>query len=364
MARILFVTKDVVGFNVYHPLYRVFTAREHEVMVIAEGLSLQKWLDAGIPVYGGGNESAQFGAMLQRYDIDTQSAMDEIHPDVVMVELASPIHLGASFGLEANKRRIPLGFIEDLWMVHRRSQAVPDFICTLDEIAAQHVLDCPWYKGRMPKVHITDNPAMDALANVERDSRTHAFLREGGFRRSVVVLGQGKGTTPLLEGLVDALEAVGDYALIPRFHPKVVRKPENADMVAHWRKLLSGCKNGYVLSTPASVNTRSLMRSVDHVVSIHSNGLREAVFLGALPVSWISDIGRERMAEELGGLARYPLVDQGLCIEVSSPEEYLEKVPVRWTSAWSDFHSRRVAVVSKPDGKIAERVSDVIEQYL
>jgi hypothetical protein len=39
------VTKDLAEFNNFHPMTQKLVDREHNVLIIAEGLSLPKWHD-------------------------------------------------------------------------------------------------------------------------------------------------------------------------------------------------------------------------------------------------------------------------------------------------------------------------------
>lgn len=197
----------------------------------------------------------------------------------------------------------------------------------------------------------------------------------GGYargKRIVVALGQDESTTPMLEGLVEALERAGNYILIPRFHPKWMTDPSKAEHCQRWHSILDRAKNGTVIWLN-SENTQEVMSLAHHVVSIYSTGLVEAAILGTVPVVWSSPLGREKMAESLGGLTRFPLVETGAAIEVSSPEEYLERVPKYYGYGVAEHgHSNdpyveqvRLSQARVPsDGKNTERVVQAICELL
>lgn len=378
MNKVLIVTKDLAEFNNYS---RVADILVH-VFIVAEGLSLERWHQKRWPIslfqpfiVGLPHEKLHEKSTLIRSDISPLNTIDMLRPDLIMTGLASPINLGEQFGIAANSRGIPLGYIEDLWGVHTRSTAKPDFICTLDAYG-QSLIE-KYYCGKTQSF-ATGAPADDVLLSVEPHHEVEAVVKKTPY--TVLVAGQDHATTPLLAGLIPALEEIGNYTLIPRFHPKwlavteeTIAKetdPEKKKIAEgifaacnQWHAMLDSVKNGTVWWAPSHITTHQIMKSVPIVASIYSNALREAGILGAIPVSWTSNIGRDMMRKHLGGLEQYPLVQYGAVIEVETPEEFLYRVPRPGTSEYQatrDIINRRLQC----DGKNTERVVQVIEQYL
>lgn len=327
---------------------------------------------AASPAYFGGTHEP---GTLMRRDIDALRISEAMRPDLIMTELASPINLGESFGLAANTLGIPLGYIEDLWGVHTRSKAKPTFVCTPDEYGISLINK---YYGDGVAVFATGAPADDALLGVTPHPDVETVVKKTPY--TILVAGQDHSTTPLLAGLLPALEEIGNYTIIPRFHPKWLavteatiaaeadpEKKRTAEGILaacnQWREMLGAVKNGTVWWAPKEITTHQIMKSVPYVVSIYSNVLREAGILGAVPVSWTSDVGRDMMRKHMGGLEQYPLVRFGAVLEVETSEQWLRKVPHPKTP---EYRATRAVInlAVKPDGKNTERVVEVIERYL
>jgi len=357
-VRVLIVTKDIgSGFNAHYPVAELFRARNHKVTVVAEGGSMDFWTKAGYEIYGGMPEQGQFDPNTKiRFDIDPAKVLDEIKPNVVITELADPIHLGESFGIEANKRDISLVFIEDLWGVHKRSKAVPNLVCTVDTIGDKKVKEYYQQGIRIEDVYvaITGNPAMDSVLNEKPHPELQKIVNDG--KRLHVLFGQDDSTTPTLKGLVDALGK--DDVFIARFHPKWLSDPSKSEHVNQWHALLKEAKEKgiEVAEQPKGVNARQLMMAAYSSVSMWSTTLTEAALL-SLSVCWMSPVCKERMKAGLG-FERYPLVDIGCVAEVSSPEEYLRVLEDRNTFI---ENCRREL---KPDSKNAERVAEAIKDLI
>src|SRR3989344_4237071 len=262
--RVLVVTKDIGEFNVYHPVVGMLRAAGIDCAVIAEGLSRQKWSDASYMIVSGEAFS----------ELDIHDLFRNHKPDLVLTGLGAPINLGEKFGLAANRLGIKLGFVHDLWGVHKRSSAIPQFICVTDDYDVELVRDHLAYVDKYPTIHLTGSPAMDALSGVSADVTTDKMLAHAHHAPSVLVLGQDESTTPMLEGLISALDAGEEgYVLVPRLRPKFMDRTE---LCNRWLSLLYTAKRGHVLFVPRSVHTRQIMKSVKFTVSVYSTGLIEA----------------------------------------------------------------------------------------
>lgn len=364
MALIVVVTKDIAEFMIYQPVVARLRAAGHEVSIAAEGLSLQKWLEAGEQVINGAPDPDKVDSQtLYRFDMNPGKILFSILPDMVLTGLSAPTNnLGEQFGLAASGMGITLGYVTDVWGAESRSRAVPDFICTLDSFGRKRIEVWGPYQARMPHIHVTGSPAMDGLRAVKDKGAEMGIcdMIQGRGVFTCLLAGQDESTTPVIEGLIQALNMVdnGNYVLIPRLHPKFMKQDE---FCTPWFKALTKAK-GEVLWVGPRVTTQELIGEVDVVVSVYSNALIEAAALGSVPVSWVSDIGRQKMRENLGGLERFPLVSLACCIEVGSPEEFLLRACADSREATDVL--KRCGEVFPCDGKNTERVVAAIESEL
>lgn len=354
--KIVVVTKDIAEFQIYQPVVALLRERGHTVVVVAEGLSLDKWIDVGELVYkGSGVQEGVDSQTLCRSDIDADEVLKELKPDLVLTGLGAPINLGQTFGLAANALGITLGYVIDVWGAESRSSAVPNFICTLDGFGKAMIACNKSYCGRTIHVHTTGSPAMDRLAKVQEPDLP-IFNSVIGEWTIVLFVGQDESTIPALGGLVKALNETGEpYLLIPRFHPKFANRLE----LRMLRNEILASANGYVLQAPAKISTQELMKVAGYTVSIYSNALIEAAALGSLPVSWISDIGREKMAQALGGLTRFPLVDMKCAVEVETQTDF-QQLLLALDPYDYEAKIRHCQSVYKCDGENTERVVQAI----
>ena len=364
--KVLVVTKDKMEFNLYQPVVDILEQRGIEVVVVAEGLSMDLWLKAGYEIYGGLPKEGDFDQKIKtRTDIDPRAVLHQLKPDVVMTGLADPIHLGESFGLMANQKEIPLGFVEDLWGVHQRSKALPDFVCTLDSYGDRVIVEDEVYGRYLPYVYVTGSPAMDTLKSVKPVPEIEAIVKSSGAKRVIIIGGQGEVTTPMIRGIVELLsvETFERCLVIPRFHPKWMNDPSKASFKDEWVQLLSRIKEPHqVLWTEPSVNTHSLVLSATEVVSVYSNLLIEAIVLGRIAVSWNSEIGKKKMKASLGA-EEFPLCQLGAVKEVWGVTDYLDRVPTPGTNEYNRLVTTNQEVVLS-DGQNSVRVADAIREYI
>ncbi|MDO8590904.1 MAG: hypothetical protein Q7R65_02910 [bacterium] len=359
---ILIVTKDVAEYLIYSVLASALRSRGHKVTVVAEGLSLDKWLGEGEEIFFGRPKEAFCNQKTRfRNNLSPSKILKMIRPDLVLTGLGAPINLGEKFGIVANIQSIKLGYITDVWGVETRSQAMPNFICTLDTVGEKLIKSHKWYRFCPPRVYVTGSPAMDRLTSVKPDEYVSTVAAR--YDLSVLLVGQDESTTPVIEGLLEALgklTAAGKRPLlIPRLHPKFLARE---DLQRIWLVALTKAPCdvlwfGNMFGFVPIVSTTQLMCSADITVSTYSNALIEAAALGSTSVSWVSDVGREKMRGALGGLERFPLVDYGCAVEVSTANEF-----IAITSEQRDMVCARCKEVFPNDGKNIERVVAAIEK--
>ncbi len=368
MAKILIVTKDVMEFNLYCPVVKLLKNFDHEVIIIAEGVSIQMWKNEGHEIYGGLPKDGDFDPNTKiRTDIDPEETLKKLKPDIVMNGLAIPINLGEKFGLTANYLKIKVGFVEDLWGVHCHSQATPTFICTPDEYGRDMIHS--YYRPYIPHVHVTGSPAIDSLLQLQPDPVTEKIIRASGAKRVILIGGQDESTTPMLEGLIEVLKQISasksryHCLIIPRFHPKWTSDPSKKPYLDKWNELLSQIHEPHkVLRTDPLVNTRRLILSCTEIVSIYSNILVEAVALNRLSVSWNSKIGQNKMKASLN-VETFPLCRLGTIKEIWEASNYINTVPL-FKSGYYKYLVSEAKKVVRSDGKNTQRVVKTIMKYL
>lgn len=376
--KVLIVTKDVMEFKLYHSVAEMLKKQSVDIIVVAEGLSMDMWIKAGWEIYQGLPKEGNFDLNTKiRSDIDVSDTIIRCRPDVVLTGLGAPIHLGEEFGFGANRLSTTLGFVEDLWFSHRRSSAFPNFICTPDGYGRQAIEAWPRYTGQMPRVFVTGSSAMDTLQDVKPFvplaniiEKERACGRE--FTRVILVGGQSEPTTPMLQGLKEASLIAASHGerwlIIPRFHPKWMADATKAAFKSEWERIVFEMEEYHrVLWVPLSVDTRTLVPLATEVVSIFSNLLIEAVGLGTLAVSWTSEVGRQKMAESFGGASKFPLAELGACLEVSSAQEFLNLPHPRYYGSEEEttpFFTEKAKRILGLDGKATQRVVDAVLEYL
>lgn len=230
--------------------------------------------------------------------------------------------------------------IEDIWGAHRRLDAIPDVICTLDSIGFDKIRSNFIYKKT--DVYITGSPAFDSLSYyyspspdlIERAGELE-FNKENirnklglSFVGSRVMLfaapGFSQDTLEILSALEKIFKSV-EINIIPRLHPKLKDlDPKGWDKC---EKIISEGGNNIILRPLADMN--DLIFSSDYVISTYFTALLIAAYLESIPISFVSPGIKENMMREIG-YERYPLIDIRCAYEVESATdiiEILKKVP-------------------------------------
>ncbi len=337
--KILIVTKDLGEYNTLSPIARQLEQSGQVVSVVAEELSHVKWFKEGRWL---NDENA----------VSPEALLKSFNPQAVICGLGSPINLGEKYGLASNNMGIPLVHVHDIWGVHCRSTAIPDLVLAPDPFAEKLVKEYAPYAGKPPKVVVTGFPAMDNLKEVGENI---TVAKKIGQSTAILVLGQDESTTPMLHGMAEAVKRLDDVVIIPRLHPKI------KEGRAEWLEILASMEAD-VLWVHSNVPTRQLMFYSHITVSIYSTGLVEAAMLGSVPASWTSEIGRQMMSKNLGGIERFPLVNYECAYEVSEPEGFL-RIISEYPSEYGKWQ-KAVKHHLPNDGKAAERCANTILEFI
>ena len=218
MARIVLVTKDKGAFGAVGPLAVCIREHgKHESIVVAEGLSVFQWKDAGFDLYFEGAKDFR----VEPFECDPRAILKEISPTAVVVGTSSPMNLEDGFAVAANALEIPLIFAEDFWGAHNRHFTEPTAILTLDDYAAtlakkNHPAAGVYVVGNhgMP-INFTTPPEFQNWMGVLREQFNY-----------VVAFVSGR-TFDDLSLCIESIKKTPDSCLIPCFHPK--RVDENVE---------------------------------------------------------------------------------------------------------------------------------------
>jgi hypothetical protein len=303
---VLFVTKDIGGFRIARPVANVMRKRGHTVCVAAEGLSIAAWKEYGYAdvLFAFKEEGFSSDAML---DIFFNTICEQIH--AIIATLGEPIRIEALLSHEANKRRIPLVWLEDVWGAHIRSDAAPDMIVTLDEAGRRMIASNPRFKKT--RIVIADLFPEEDLG-ITNEMRAH-FREKTNGKLTVLLAGQGEITEKIIRFVQKSLLITRDPCQVfARFHPKY------KNIWPVWEKMLG---SRAFFDEDGLYTANQLAALCDITVSSYSTVLRIAARHRHLPVSVSTPETRKAMRMS-AGYEQYPLVSIKSAIEISEPMDF------------------------------------------
>ncbi len=304
----LFVTKDTGGFKVAKPVADSMKKQGWNTTIIAEGKSFTFWEKAGYtPLF-----SKEISETLSLAKVTT--ILNKEKPAIIIVTLGSPINSENLFALKANKLKIPLVFIPDVWGAETRSRAVPDLVLAFDEFEAS--LCGERFLGTETEICIVGHPFIDELLQTGIPEKATSYVQEIKSECDGVILlaGQGAYTTDMLQILRLSLEmSDGKYVVIPRFHPKY----KGTEYMETWKNELSHFPVKSI-AKEASISTDHLAALCDITISTFSTLLMVSAYYNKVPISVNTPASIEAMVKSTG-LDYYPPVLAEAAIEISEP---------------------------------------------
>lgn len=312
MATVLFITKDIGGFNAAYPNTQALRNAGHTVHVVAEGISGEKWEKQGYAPYFKGEVDFR----KTPFACDVEGILTALKPDMVITTLGFPINLEARFSEAANRLGIPLGWIEDVWGAHTRSQTSPQLILCFDEIGKEIIGQ---KRDRFAKTHIETTgdfglETMKNLAQIPAEMRQEVYRLKQTFKYLVCLAGQGPFTSDMITFLKGSLDQTPELcAVIPRLHPKY----KGTEHMAHWQKLLESFPVNTIVDIPG-ISSDQLAVLCDITWSTFGTGLRYAAYYGNMVVSVLTPATQAGMIEQTG-LKQYPLATFGAAVEAMGP---------------------------------------------
>lgn len=344
--KVLFVSKDIGSGNVLIPVAKTMKP-DHDVVVVAEGLSIPRWRKEGFDLHFQGTTDYRD----EPFTVDAAALLKHLKPDVMVTGLSSPINLEEQFASAANTLDIPVVWLNDFWGGSTRNNARPDLIFTIDHIDEKIVKKNPRFEK--VRVSISGNLALNTLENFSAPEDVAKRMNE--LKKPVILLaGGGVSTTSVIEILVNSLRMTpGDWTLIPRLHPKHAKRqgPDGRTYGETWNGLLA--EFGERVAEVPTDNADAVAMLADITVSPFSTLLLPSVVAKKLPVS----VRTPEMIKDLKaqtGLERYPLAEVGAVFEMLGPANLkmlrdsitvgtLTNNQIAYLSEAKPFDSRRVS---------------------
>lgn len=343
IKHVLFVTKDVGGYNAVKLVYDALARMGHTSQVYAEGVSMERWLDADKPVTFNGTKNF----LQEPFSFNAREELQKDLPDVVVVTMGSPINMENDCAIAAKEFGIPLVIVEDVWGTHARTRAVPDLMFTIDSFGQSLIQKDTRYEHT--RVLIAGNAGVNNLA-IPNDLRERMDALRFQHGRLILFCGEGDGTADLLRVALGSLMRVNEeFVLIPRFHPKHAGDPIK---MSAWNGMLdlferqSLCAATHVLRLDDVKNTDALAALCDVTISGCSTTLMHAAKHGRLAVSVDTPLTRSLLSPQVGGMyERFPGIDLGYAIHLENDpvcnlfEPLMEQAAMRRAAAKHAFAS-------------------------
>ena len=344
--KVLFVSKDMGSGSVLVPVAKIMKS-DHDVVIIAEGLSVSRWRKEGFDFYFQGTTDYRD----EPFTVDAAALLKRLKPDVIIAGLSSPINLEERFTSAANILGIPVVWLNDFWGGSARNNASPDLIFAIDHIDEKIVKENPRFAK--VRVSISGNLALNALENFSAPEDVARRMNE--LKKPVILLaGGGASTTSVIEILVESLRMTpGDWTLVPRLHPKHAKRqgPDGRTYGEIWNGLLAEFGER-VVEVPTD-NADAIAMLADITVSPFSTLLLPSMAARKIPISVCTpEMIKDMKAQN--GLTRYPLVEAGAVLEIAKPinmktvaegaaRELLVKNQDEYLKTAQPFDSRRVS---------------------
>lgn len=272
--------------------------KEHQITVVAEGISLEEWRSAG---YAPSQETESLPNV-----------------DIAVITAGHPIFLEAKVAEALRGVGVPQVWVEDFWGNSARLPGVgPELLITLD--ACGTALARQDHRFAASKILEVGNLAVNQFEVPTDVEDLVAGLREE-FGKLVLFLGQGWDTVDMLGVLFSSLTDVKErYALIPRWHPK--RLPEGGHAIL-WPKMMdifaTSAYGTKILDLNSVKSTDALASCCDIVISGSSTGLLYAAKAGKVAVSISTPVTRASLGAQVA-FDRWPGIEAGLGILLSEP---------------------------------------------
>jgi hypothetical protein len=310
----------MVGTRVARELAR----QSVEIVVVAEGKSVDEWKNAGF------NEAIVAEGPLDikaSWDISPKDVFFSVKPDVLVCGLSSPIRSEAWFAAGAKNPEcsggLPLVYLDDNWGAIHRCQTPADLVLTIDTLGEKLVHQHELYRNhREDQVRIIGDLSASAASEPIPQGTIDAFNKAKGDAEYAFVLCSQKWPESddiidtALESCAFSLKAGAKLVVIPRWHPGAKQEDR-----ARWtEKVLA-----FVDAHPNAVSILGDSFSTDHLAALADgtfaatgSALRAAAYAGKIPICiWTPRLGQKLKAES--GMEHHPLYIHGNAFGFEKP---------------------------------------------
>lgn len=314
--RILFVTTDLMAGRTLLSLHQPLLSRGHQILVAAEGKSLDVWSENNIPVDFRGEVDPKLT------ELDLTEVWESV--DLLVAGTSDPANLERTLALKARERAVPVVIFPDIWNGSRRlGDFEPDLILCIDSIAAKEETARLGEK----RVAVVGDPALESFRKIKTSGRLKVTIQRLWAsnldeRRTLLLVGHGAGyaSEDLVDWVVDSILLSPDWMVVPRLlHPDP--RKHDLGLKAYWEKRQKELPEGAVVELDRQeFSTDELAMALPMTVSGFSTPLRAAVVGGEMGVS----VGTEKLLDALyrgTGFHRYPLARIGVTAESDRPED-------------------------------------------
>jgi UDP-N-acetylglucosamine 2-epimerase (non-hydrolysing) len=361
MYKVLSVVGARPNFMKVGPIHRALSTKENIESIIChtgqhydEKMSKVFFEDLEMPkphIYlgvGGGSHAEQTGKVM----IEFEKEVIKLKPDLVLV--VGDVNSTLACSIVAKKLHIPVVHVEaglrsfDREMPEELNRlvtdSISDFFFVTEDSGEKHLL----HDGVDPKkIHFTGNVMIDSLVHFKEKASQSKVLEENGLTPKeylLVTLHRPSNVDSIdsLTTLAEILNAVaGKIKIVFPIHPRTLNNLKKNNLSIENENIILLEAQGYLDFLQLMQNSKGLLTD--------SGGIQEETTFLNIPCLTLRDNTERPVTVDLGTNILLPL-DKELILE------NLEKVI---SGNWKQGQIPRLW-----DGKAAERMADIIEDYL
>ena len=361
MYKVLSVVGARPNFMKVGPIHRALSTKENIESIIChtgqhydEKMSKVFFEDLEMPkphIYlgvGGGSHAEQTGKVM----IEFEKEVIKLKPDLVLV--VGDVNSTLACSIVAKKLHIPVVHVEaglrsfDREMPEELNRlvtySISDFFFVTEDSGEKHLL----HDGVDPaKIHFTGNVMIDSLVHFKKKASESKVLEENGLTPKeylLVTLHRPSNVDSIesLTTLAEILNAVaGKIKIVFPIHPRTLNNLKKNNLSIENENIILLEAQGYLDFLQLMQNSKGLLTD--------SGGIQEETTFLNIPCLTLRDNTERPVTVDLGTNILLPL-DKELILE------NLEKVI---SGNWKQGQIPRMW-----DGKAAERMADIIEDYL
>lgn len=323
--KVLFVTRDKAPGRIGPPIAQELMGRQAEVLVAAEGLSLQEWKNAGFA-----SQIMASGPLdiYEPWTIDIPNFLKQIAPDIIVCGLSSPMGKEEAFARAFRELfNKPVIIISDNWGAHFRLGIPADLVLTIDELDRSLInKNAVYCLQNYQTVIIGDPSAMAAKEQIPAKTIQAYYEARRGADYVFLVCSQKwpesiQTFQIALTSCTKSLEHGAQIVIIPRFHPGASENNKGIwnIMLGRFSQKYSSVVRFIPDTKEAKHDTNHLATLADATIAITGSALRAAAYAGKIPVCvWSKDLATKLQGE--CGSDHHPLAMAGAALEMQETD--------------------------------------------